>query len=54
MGRTFRVNDNIVDMLRTKVIENCGVFQYPTKFFVMDILEMEKESSKFEVTAGSP
>ena len=54
VGSTFRVNDNIVGVIRTKVIENCGAVQHPIKNVVMDILDMEKESSKGKVTAGDP
>ena len=51
VGRPSRFDDIIVDRLRTKVIENCGIALHSTKKFVMEVLGREKESSKGETTA---
>ena len=48
VGRTSRVDERMVYKLRVKVIDNCGFVQRPTKNGVMDILGMQKESSKGE------
>ena len=37
-----------------KVMENCGVFQYPQKNVVMEILGMERENLKSEAKSASP
>ena len=41
----------MVEKLRAKVIENCGVVQYLMKNVVMEILGMERDSSKRKATA---
>ena len=44
----------MVDKLRVRVIENCGVVRDPTKNATIDILGMEKESLKIKGTVAAP
>ena len=54
MGRTSRADDSMVERLRAKLVKNCGIARHPNSNAVMDILSIEKKSSKGEVTYEDP
>ena len=49
-----RVDGKMIEDLRTKVVDNVGLVQYPQKMLTVEILSKENEKSKDEVKSIAP